>query len=164
LAQRFERANVEFISQVDMCSDYGWRSVCKDENWSVGVTAHHVAANHLFLLDATRALIGGTPLPPNVVEIGDQFNAEHARTAVNCTREETVELLRRNGETAAAFIRSLNDDQLDQTSPMPFAGNALWTTQQWIENIVIGHADMHAPKIRVAMTGSSELDTRSPSP
>jgi hypothetical protein len=150
LAQRFEEANGQMITLVEQTPEPAWRLRCKDEGWSVGVTAHHVAANHLLILDSTRALVGGAPLPPNVVELSDQFNAEHAQTHAGCTREETVELLRRNGDTVAAFIRSLSDEQLDRCSPIPFFDNALWTTEQWIENILIGHAGMHMPSIRAA--------------
>jgi hypothetical protein len=135
---------------IEPCTEQAWRSLCKDEGWSVGVTAHHVAANHLLILDATRALASGATLPPNQVERADEFNAKHARDHAACTREETVELLRRNGETVAAFIRSLDDTQLDRRSPIPFFGNAEWTVHQWIENIAIGHAGMHIPSIRAA--------------
>ena len=116
------------------CSEQAWRSHCKDEGWSVGVTAHHMAATYPLLLEATRTLTDGGTLPPNLVELGDRFNAEHARDHANCTREETVALLRRGGETVAAFIRGLSDAQLDRNSPTPFFGNAEWTVQQWIEN------------------------------
>jgi hypothetical protein len=150
LARRFEQANGEMITLVEQTSEPAWRLHCEDEGWSVGVTAHHVAANHLLILDSTRALVNGTALPTNTVELSDQFNADHARRHTGCTREETVELLRRNGDTVAAFIRGLNDEQLDQCATIPFFGNAVWTTEQWIENILIGHAGMHMPSIRAA--------------
>jgi hypothetical protein len=35
----------------------------------------------------------------------DQGNATHAQENANCTREETLELLRRGGQTGARIVR-----------------------------------------------------------
>jgi hypothetical protein len=151
LAARFTEANEAFAAVVAQYSDADWSAISEAEGWSVGVIAHHVAANHLLIVEETGWLMSGT-LPANIIELSDQFNAEHARTYANCTRDETVDLLRRNGEVAADFVRNLRDEQLDTSAPIPFFGDVRWTAQEWIENILIGHITMHVPSIEAATT------------
>ena len=46
LAKRFEQANDDVIATVQNCSDEQWRKTCPGEQWSVGVTAHHIGSAH----------------------------------------------------------------------------------------------------------------------
>ncbi|HLM24828.1 MAG TPA: hypothetical protein VK274_07195 [Pyrinomonadaceae bacterium] len=51
------------------------------------------------------------------------MNADHAGKNDDVTREATLELLRRNSADAAAAIRDLNDENLDQAVPVSLYGD-----------------------------------------
>ena len=148
LVDRFEQASQEMIRTVERCSDAQWRETTPGEGWSVGVVAHHVAEGHKAIAGLIQTAAAGQSLPAISMEMLDQRNAEHARQHVNCTKAETLELLRQHGAAAAATVRGLSDDQLDRTAP--------WRTgpirvQEMIEQILIGHVQNHLGSIRATV-------------
>ena len=100
LARRLDEANAELARAIEACSDAAWRSQCPGEGWTAGVTAHHVAAAHPEVIGLVQVIAAGQPLPPFTQDILDQGNAEHARAASGCTRDETLALLRDSGAAA----------------------------------------------------------------
>jgi uncharacterized damage-inducible protein DinB len=147
LARRLDEANAELARAIEACSDAEWQSTCPGEGWSVGVTAHHVAASHPQVAGLVQLIATGQPLPPFTIDILNQGNAEHARAAAGCTREETLRLLRENGPAASRLIAGLSDEQLDRsaqifTQPM--------SVQALIEGAMIGHAAGHLESMRTA--------------
>ena len=62
LAKRFEQVNDELIAAVEGCSDEQWRKTCSGEQWSVAVTAHHVAPSPLMPAWSHRPAASGRPL------------------------------------------------------------------------------------------------------
>ena len=83
----------------------------------------------------------------------DQLNAQHAREQANCTKAETLDLLRRNGEAAARVVRDLDDAQLDSSATI-ITGMPPMTAQQVTERILIGHVRGHLSTVRTAIDGS----------
>jgi hypothetical protein len=83
----------------------------------------------------------------------DQFNAQHAREQAHCTKEETLDLLRRNGEAAARVVRDLDDAQLDSIATI-ITGMPPLTAQQVTERILIGHVRGHLATVRTAIGAS----------
>lgn len=150
LAGRFERANAELIATIDLCADGQWQQLCPNEQWSVGVLAHHVAEDHELLAGFVQQLANGEPLPALTQEQVDAINAERAQQCADCTKEETLELLRRNGTAAVVMVRTLSDDQLDRTGT--FFGQTM-STQQLIERVLIGHILDHGCSIRLVVDG-----------
>jgi uncharacterized damage-inducible protein DinB len=148
LANRFEAANREIISTVEKCSDAQWRTRCAGETWSVGVVAHHVAESHAGIARIIQTVAAGQPLPQITTEMIDERNAQHARQHANCTKEETLELLRKNGASAVAAVRGLSDEQLQRSGTLR-AGPM--TAEQVVERILIGHAQGHLASIRAAI-------------
>jgi hypothetical protein len=146
LATQFEQANNDLISSVQSMSDSQWKAICSGEQWSVGVTAHHVAGGLQPITGLVQMLAAGQAPPITQVQI-DQGNAQHARDAANCTKEETLAMLRENGRSAAAAVRSLSDEQLGQAGTV--FGNPM-TAQQGIEMILIGHVQAHSASIKQA--------------
>lgn len=151
LAERYEQANGELIAMVEQSSDEGWRRQCRGETWPVAVTAHHVGASTGFVANFVQLMADGRELPPITTEMLDRGNAQHAEQYANCSKEETAELLRRDGQQAASTVRGLSDEQLDRTSPMSFMDGAPWSTQQFIENVLIGHVQTHSQSIKEAV-------------
>jgi hypothetical protein len=151
LAKQFDEANSELISLVERCSDQQWQASCRGEDWSVGVTAHHVAGGHEALAGMVQLLASGQPLPPLTAEMLDQMNAQHAQQYATCGRAETIELLRKNGAAAGSIVRALSDEQLGRSAAMAMAGGAPVSAHQMIENVLIGHAREHTASIRAAL-------------
>ena len=61
-----------------------------------------------------KTVAGGTTIRGLIPADIDQMNANHAVEFDGATRQETVELLRRNSAAAATAIRQLTDEELDR--------------------------------------------------
>jgi uncharacterized damage-inducible protein DinB len=151
LAEQFEDANRELISTVERCSEAEWRAQTAAEGWSVAVTAHHIAGGHEAVAGLAQGLATGQGLPDITSQMLDEMNAEHAREYAACTKEETVELLRRNGQTAAGIIRGFSDEQLGRSAPAAIMDGAEMSTEQLVEQGLIGHMRGHSESIRAAI-------------
>ena len=159
LAQRFEYSNQRFIATVESISDADWSNVCPAENWTVGVTAHHVGDSYSMAIDVLQALAVGLSRPVTI-DMLNELNAEHARKHADCTRDETSRLLRIEGARAAAAIRSLKEESLDTTHFMPFLGNTPVSLEQFVDICLIRHHDAHLPSIRDAAPSASSASYR----
>ena len=87
------------------------------------------------------------PVPPLTTEQLDQGNAKHAQDHADCTKEETLEMLRTGGAAAATAVRGLTDEQLDKTSTV-ISGAPDMSVEQVIENVLIGSAAGHGASIK----------------
>jgi uncharacterized damage-inducible protein DinB len=149
VARRFEQGNGELMTVVKSCSPEQWRKTCLGEQWSVGVTAHHVAAAYAPIAGMVQALAPGQTVQLPSLEMIDAGNAEHARQFASCTKEETIHLLQSGGQALARAVRGLSDAQLD-------SGEVLMGAQrigaaQLVEMGVIGHPTSHLESIRAAL-------------
>ena len=151
LAKRFEQTNDEVIAAVQGCSDEQWRKTCSGEQWSVGVTAHHIGTSQVPIAGLVRAVATGQPVPSLTQEMLGAGNAEHARQFAGCTKEETVELLRRGGREAADILRGLSDEQLDNGAELPLLGGRRTSAAEIAEMALIGHPTSHLESIRAAL-------------
>jgi hypothetical protein len=157
LAARFERANAELAALIEGCTDAEWRALCKEEGWSFGVTAHHVAYDQDQIVRwLTTIATGQQPSPPGDELEGraaslDARNARHANEHASCTRAETLELLRAGGAVAAAAVRALSDEQLDRASSPDRPDGRTWTAEEVVEEILIGHVEGHLASLRAAI-------------
>src|SRR6266536_5898179 len=119
LADDFERVNDELIQLVEELSDAAWATRTDAEGWPVAVVARHIAGAHAFIGRRVRALTEGQPLPSMPPGGIDAQNARDAEQYLNVSRDEVLELLRRNGAEAAALVRGLSDEQLDHEFTRP---------------------------------------------
>jgi hypothetical protein len=150
LADQFERINAALIAAVQACSETDWASTCEGERWPVGVTAHHVAVSYPAFKDLVLGIANGAELPPITPEMLDGFNRQHAVDAAHCTRAETLDLLRHDGNAAADAVRALSDTQLDRTAAMALTGDAPVSAQRMVE-FMIDHPTDHLASIRTAI-------------
>jgi hypothetical protein len=150
LAKRFEQTNEEVIAAVQSCSPEQWRQVCSGEQWSVGVTAHHIGTAHIPIAKLVQALATGQPVPPLTSEMLDAGNAAHARQFADCSQQETVDLLRENGREAAQILRGLSDEQLDNGAALPMVGGQRLSAAEIVELGLVGHPTGHLASIRAA--------------
>lgn len=150
LAGRFDAANRGLIRTVESLSDAQWQARCGKEGWSVGVAAHHVGGWYDGTVWLIQAVAGGLKEAPMTAEQLHQENARHAEQHVHCTRQETADLLRRDGAKVVEAIRALQDEQLDWKVKL-HAGEM--TLQRAIEFLLIEHIDDHLGSIRAAIKG-----------
>ena len=149
LVARFTGFNNEFIAFVDNCSDEDWRKVCSGEGWTVGVVAHHVAAGHFGAIDFVRMIVAGEAIPEITMETIDQMNAQHAKEHANCTREEVLALLRKNGSAFAGYLEGLSEADLARTGYLALIGGDV-SAQQLIEMIILQSGGEHFDSMKAA--------------
>ena len=150
LAAKLDEANAAVIEAVESSSEADWQRVTSSEGWSVGVTARHIAASHLPIMGLIELVATGGEVPPVTMEMFHASNAQHAQEHAACTREEVLEILRRDGKAAADKLRGLSDEQLDRTASMAFAGGAEMSAVQLVEMILLGHPVQHLESIKAA--------------
>lgn len=150
LAQRFQQFNQELIGFVENCSAADWRKVTKAEGWTVGVTAHHVAATHYPLIDWVQMLVEGRPLPPVTMAMVDEMNRQHAEAHVDCTPAEVTELLRRDGDKARAYLLTCTDADLERVGYFPVFETDL-TAGQLFTAVFLDYAIAHLESMRTTV-------------
>ena len=147
LAAKIDQANNDAVATIDGLSSDQWAATCADEGWSVAVTTHHIASGYTPLTGLVQAVANGADLPALTMDMIDQGNIKHAEEFANCSKEETLEMLRSGGAAAAAAVRGLSDDQLDKSAVI-LAGAPEMTTEQIIENLLIGSTTGHHASIQ----------------
>jgi hypothetical protein len=150
LAARFERANHAFVALIEGLASEDWNAICFAEGWSVGVTAHHIAAGYAATLHYVPAMMAGD-MPPVTWDMLHQANEQHAGQFGDVSRAETLDLLRADGERVSAWLNSLGADDLAQTIALPLMGDEPVSLQTVIEAFVIGHIGMHRASIEAAL-------------
>jgi hypothetical protein len=151
LARRFEAASDEVIALVTSCDDEQWRAICQDEGWSVGRTAEHIAAGMLFEVDVVLRVASGRAPRAVTMDMIHAGNADSARERPNPDRAATLRLLHDNRDRAAAILRKLRDDQLDNRAPVPFIDNRVLSAEELIEHVLIGHIAGHMAGMQTAV-------------
>ena len=107
-----------------------------------------MAASHKAVAGLVEAIAHGQPVPTITMDMIHEGNAAHAAQHANCTKAETLALLRQNGAAAVATVRGLGDTELDRTVTFPMG---TLTAAQVVERVLIGHADDHHGTIRKAI-------------
>jgi len=79
------------------------------------------------------------------------LNAKHAKEHDAVTKEAALDLLQRNSTAAAAAIRALRDEELDQAAPLSLNADAPLTCQFMLEDHAVRHAYHHLAAIRMAL-------------
>ena len=79
------------------------------------------------------------------------MNAGHARDNDAITKEATLELLAKNSAVAAAAIRALTDEQLNQANTVSLNADAPLTCQFFLEDHAVRHSYHHLAKIKAAV-------------
>jgi hypothetical protein len=150
LAERIAQGHRELIAFAETLSESEWHTYCSNEDRSVGVLIHHVAAALPTELDLVKVLASGRPITGVTMEMVDQMNARHAQDHGDCGKQETLDLLRHNSALVVSAIRKLSDAELDRSAPVSLHWDAPLTTQYFIEEHPLSHAYHHLVSIRTA--------------
>jgi hypothetical protein len=105
-------------------------------------------------IQLAQTLAEGQPIAGVTWDAVHEINATHAREHANVTREEAIELVRRNGALAAAAIRDLTDAQLDRAATISLYSDAPLSCQFFLEDHAVRHSFHHAAAIRRAVPGA----------
>ena len=151
LAERLEegaRALGEFASQL---TDAEWQMRLPNDGRKIGVIVHHVASVYPVEIMLALTIAEGNPITRMTSVTVDEMNAEHAKRNDTVTKEETLELLRRNSAAAATAIRNLDENDLDQAAPASLYSDAPVTCQFILEDHAVRHSYHHLARIRMAV-------------
>ncbi len=150
LAKQLETLNNEIIAFVDKCSDEDWQKICNWEDWTVGVTARHIGSGHYRAIGLAKMIINDEKLPDLSSEQIIDGGNRHARKHADCTKNEVLKVLLKNGTDTADFIAGLSDDDLDRTGHLAVVGGEI-TTQQYIEYVVLKDSSKHLANMKTAI-------------
>jgi hypothetical protein len=150
LADRLEqgaRALAAFAAQL---TDAEWQARIPGDGRKVGVVVHHVAFMYPIEIQVAQAAAAGEPVAVTW-DVVHGINAQHANDFDGVTREEALDLLRRNSDAAAAAIRALTDAQLDTAVPVGLNADAPLTCQFVLEDHAVRHSYHHLARLRRAV-------------
>ena len=156
LAARIAEGHRILIDFIESHPEKEWRTYCPNEQRSVGVVVHHVAVVLPDELEMIRMVASGRPVTGITTETLDTMNAVHAREYADCTRAETLDLLRRNSAKVVDAIREMSDAELDRAAPVSLHADAPVTAQYLIEDHPLSHAYQHLASIRAAVNAHTE--------
>ena len=153
LADRIEEGAAGLAAFAEGLSEAEWRTATSTGNdrRPVGVLVHHVASMYPIEIDVVRAVASGKSVMDVTWEAVAGINAKHASDNAGVTKAAALELLRKNSREAAAAVRALTDDELDQAAPFSLSFGAPVTSQFVIEDHPLRHAWHHLARIRTAL-------------
>ncbi len=152
LADRIEEGAAGLAAFAATLSDAEWRMpVSQTDRRPIGVIVHHVASVYPLEVEAARAIAGGNAVTEVTWEAVADMNAKHADSQKEVSKEETLELLRKNSREAAAAVRTFTDDELEGAAPFSLSFGAPMTAQFVIEDHALRHSWHHLAKIRKAV-------------
>jgi hypothetical protein len=152
LAKQYEAKAAEMTATINRLSDVDWKKTTAAEQWSVGVTAHHVAGAHEPIAGIAKTVASGQSIPNFTVAMLNEMNAKHAKDFAGCSKAETLALHQKGVTAAAAIVRGFSDAELDASGTV-MAGMPPMTAQQVVESILINHINDHMGSIRKTVGG-----------
>lgn len=157
LADRLEhgaRALADFASSLTTAE---WETPVARDGRKIGVVVHHVASVYPIEIELAQTLAGGNPIKGVTAEVINDMNAGHAKENDAITREGALDLLRRNSAAAAAAIRALSDDQLDNSARVSLYADAPLTCQFLLEDHAIRHSYHHLARLEQTLSENGRL-------
>jgi hypothetical protein len=151
LATRLEQGADALAKFAAGLTDAEWQMRMPKDGRKFGVIIHHVASVYPVEIQLAQTLAAGKPIVGIVPATVDEMNAGHAKEHDGTTKEEALDLLRRNSAAAAAAIRALSDAQLDSAAPASLYGDAPLTCQFLLEDHAVRHSYHHLAKLRAVL-------------
>jgi hypothetical protein len=152
LADRLEQGAQALITFAGSLTDAEWRMpVSLRDSRAIGIIVHHVASVYPIEIQLAQNVANGQAITGVTSRDIDTMNANHAAEHAAVGKTETLELLRRNSNEAAAAIRALSDEQLRQAAPVSLYEDAPLTSQFVLEDHAVRHSYHHLFLIRRAL-------------
>jgi hypothetical protein len=153
LAERLEQGARALAGFASALTDAEWQVRLPKDGRKVGVIVHHVATMYPLEIQLAQVLAGGKPVTGVTWDDVHALNAKHAKEHDAVTKEAALDLLQRNSTAAAAAIRALRDEELDQAAPLSLNSDAPLTCQFMLEDHAVRHSYHHLAGIRAALKG-----------
>ena len=112
---------------------------------------HHVATMYPLEIKLAQTLAAGQPVVGVTMDDVHALNAAHASDNEAVTKEAALNLLRTNSAAAAAAIRALSDEELDQAAPLSLNADAPLTCQFMLEDHAVRHSYHHLARLRATL-------------
>ena len=151
LADRIEQGAEALAAFAQGLSDAQWRTVVRPDGRQAGVIIHHVASVYPIEIHLATELASGKRVEGVTWAAVADMNAKHAREHAAVSKQDTIELLRRNSHSAAEAVRAFTDEQLDRAAPVSLNADAPLTTQFMIEDHALRHSWHHLARIKAAL-------------
>jgi DinB superfamily len=151
LAERIEQGAEALAAFAQGLSDAQWRKVVPPDGRQAGVIIHHVASVYPIEIHLATELASGKRVEGVTWAVVADMNAKHATEHAAVSKQDTIELLRRNSHAAAEAVRAFTDEQLDRAAPVSLNADAPLTTQFLIEDHALRHSWHHLAKIKAAL-------------
>jgi hypothetical protein len=151
LAERLEQGARALAGFASALTDAEWQTRLPKDGRKVGVIVHHVATMYPLEIQLAQVLAGGKPVTGVTWDDVHAMNAGHAKEHDAVTKEVALDLLQRNSTAAAAAIRALRDEELDQAAPLSLNSDAPLTCQFMLEDHAVRHSYHHLAGIRGAL-------------
>jgi hypothetical protein len=151
LARRLELGALALEAFASSLTEFEWQSRVPGDGRKIGVVVHHVASVYPLEIQLAQSLAKGQAVEGVTGEVVDKMNAAHAKEFDGVSKEVALALLRRNSAAAAAAIRVLSDEELDQAAPVSLNANAPLTCQFLLEDHAVRHSYHHLGRIRAAL-------------
>ncbi|HSB13828.1 MAG TPA: DinB family protein [Bryobacteraceae bacterium] len=151
LAQRIGQGADTLAAFAEGLSDAQWHTVVPRDGRQVGVIIHHVASIYPIEIDLAQQVASGNNIAGVTWGFVAELNAKHAHDHAAVGRQETIDLLRSNGHSAAEAVRAFSDEELDRAAPVSLNADAPLTAQFLIEDHALRHSWHHLAKIKAVL-------------
>ena len=151
LADRLEEGAQSLMAFATGLTDAEWRTRTPRDGRTIGVIVHHVASVYPVEIQLAQTVAEGMPVTGVTTEDINEMNARHATENSAVTKEEALDLLRRNSAAAAAAIRAFSDEQLGEAAPVSLYADAPLTCQFVLEDHAVRHSYHHLARLRRAL-------------
>jgi hypothetical protein len=151
LADRLEFGAEALDALAAALTESEWNTRLPGDGRTVGVVVHHVASMYPLEIQLAQTLAEGKPIAGVTWDMVHEINANHARDFEGVTKQEALDLLRKNSAAAAAAVRALSDEELDRAAPVSLNSDAPLTCQFFLEDHPVRHSYHHLAAIRRAL-------------
>lgn len=151
LARRLEQGIDAMIAFANTLTERQWQTAIPKDGRTVGVVVHHVASVFPIEIELAQVLAKGQAIVGVTWDDVHAMNAKHAQDNAGVTKQEAIDLLRRNSAAAATAIRAFTDEQLANAATNSLYADAPLTCQHMLEDHAVRHSYHHLAKIRAAV-------------
>jgi len=152
LAARIEEGAAGLAAFVEPLSEAEWNTpTSPTDHRTVGQIVNHVALLYPIEVDVARTIAGGNAVTDVTWQVVAELNAGHAREHAKVTKQEALDLLRKNSREAAERVRAFTDEELDRAAPFSLSYGAPVTAQFVVEDHALRHSWHHLARIRTAL-------------
>ena len=151
LARRLELGIDAMIAFAGTLTERQWQTLIPKDGRPVGVVVHHVASVLPIEIELAQQLAKGQAITGVTWDDVHAMNAKHAQDNVSVTKQEAIDLLRRNSAVDAAAIRAFTDEQLATAATNSLYADAPLTSQHMLEDHAVRHSYHHLAKVQAAV-------------